>query len=82
MSKVKNVTSEAGVLTALDEMSNLITEYQKENFKFLSGESVASVQSGQIKPDEQGRFIKSAINWLELGLPILTQACFITNKLS
>ncbi|MGA4742473.1 hypothetical protein ACPC5Q_03795 [Acinetobacter junii] len=65
MSKVKNVTSEAGVLTALDEMSNLITEYQKENFKFLSGESVASVQSGQIKPDEQGRFIKSAINWFK-----------------
>jgi uncharacterized membrane protein YeiH len=46
-------------------MSNLITEYQKENFKFLSGESVASVQSGQIKPDEQGRFIKSAINWFK-----------------
>ena len=61
MSKVKNVTSEAGVLTALDEMSNLITEYQKENFKFLSGQPIASIQSGLIKPDAEGKIIRNAM---------------------
>lgn len=64
MSKVKNVTSEAGVLTALDEMSNLITEYQKENFKFLSGQPIASIQSGLIKPDAEGKIIRNAMQWL------------------
>lgn len=65
MSKVKNVTNEVEALTALDEMLNLITEYQKEILKFLSGQPIASIQSGLIKPDEQGRFIKSAINWFK-----------------
>ncbi|MDH0032917.1 MULTISPECIES: hypothetical protein [unclassified Acinetobacter] len=64
MSKVKNVTNETEALTALDEMSNLITEFQKKNFKFLSGPPIASIKSGQIKPDAEGKIIKNAMQWL------------------
>ena len=34
-------------------------------YAFLTGKPVASIESGQIKPDEQGRYIKAAINWFK-----------------
>lgn len=32
--------------------------------EFLKGDAVASIKSGQIKPDEKGRRIPSAVNWI------------------
>lgn len=43
----------------------VLTQEQIDNYKFLTGEPVASISSGQIQPDENGRTIKNAIQWFK-----------------
>ncbi|WP_051526523.1 LPD3 domain-containing protein [Alkanindiges illinoisensis] len=53
----------ANPIAAIDAMIDALKHQQHENYEFLTGEPVASIQSGQIKPDEKGHYIKAAVNW-------------------
>lgn len=58
----------ANPIAAIDAMIDALKHQQHENYEFLTGEPVASIQSGQIKPNAEGKIINGAMDWIRAWL--------------
>ena len=66
--KIKDVVVDALIqddpVQALQLMLGAMRQRQQANYEFLTGEPIASIQSGQIKRDEDGRVLSQAKDWM------------------
>ena len=55
-------------LGTIDKMIEAFENNRLEIYKFLTNQPVSSIQSGQIKPDINGKLINGAVNWFRTWL--------------
>jgi hypothetical protein len=55
-------------LGTIDKLIEAFENNRFEIYKFLTNQPVSSIQSGQIKPDSNGKLINGAVDWFRTWL--------------